>query len=137
MSNELFPCGSRNREWEYFHGGCYYFSVIDATWHTAQDHCTEKNASLVVIHDMAKQNFIQSQSRGRRFWLGLTDGKTEGQWTWVDGTNYRTGFKNWKQGEPNDYQNQEDCAEMGVLGEWNDVACNNKGLYICEKPLLS
>ncbi|XP_042308484.1 hepatic lectin-like isoform X2 [Sceloporus undulatus] len=135
--SNVFPCGSRSREWEYFHGGCYFFSVQDATWHTAKDHCEEKNSTLVVIHDLPKQNFLQSRTRGHRHWIGLTDENNEGQWRWIDGTSYRTSFKNWKTGEPNNYDRGEDCALMDGPGIWNDMSCNSKAFYVCEKPLPS
>ncbi|XP_020635055.3 hepatic lectin [Pogona vitticeps] len=135
-SKELFPCGSRSREWEYYDERCYFFSIEDATWHTAKSHCEEKNSMLVVIHDQAKQNFLQSQTRNQRFWIGLSDENTEGDWRWIDGTNYTKGFKNWKTGEPND-QSGEDCATMDSVGQWNDLKCNTKALYVCEKPLPS
>ncbi|KAJ6652988.1 hypothetical protein lerEdw1_010257 [Lerista edwardsae] len=137
QSKDLFPCGARTREWEYFDGWCYYFSVEMATWHTASAHCEDKNAHLVVIHDEAEQNFIQSQTRNGIYWIGLNDLAGEGKWTWVDGTEYKNSFKKWKKGEPNDMGNEEDCARIQYAGEWNDETCNTGSLYVCEKPLPS
>ncbi|KAJ7317610.1 hypothetical protein JRQ81_003772 [Phrynocephalus forsythii] len=135
--SEVFPCGSRRREWEYFHGGCYYFATKQVIWQTAKMHCEEKNSSLVVIQDNPEQNFLQSRTRGERYWIGLTDIDAEGEWRWIDGTNYRANFKNWKPGQPSDYNRNEDCAEISALGEWNDENCNTQNFYICEKPLPS
>ncbi|XP_061470470.1 hepatic lectin-like isoform X2 [Rhineura floridana] len=132
---ESFPCGSRSREWEYFDGECYHFSVQRATWHTAKSHCEERNSSLVVVNDEAEQNFLESQARTENFWIGLTDADNEGEWRWIDGTNYRNGYKKWKKGEPNNHDHKEDCAHLS--GEWNDLACNASMFYVCEKPLPS
>ncbi|XP_028576819.1 hepatic lectin-like isoform X1 [Podarcis muralis] len=137
MSKELFPCGSRSREWEYFDGRCYYFSVQKFTWHIAESQCAQRNSSLVVIHDEAKQNFLESQTRNERYWIGLNDIDEEGEWRWIDGTNYLSSYKNWRQGQPSDYQNKEDCAEIHFSGEWNDESCSTANFYICEKPLPS
>ncbi|KAJ7317611.1 hypothetical protein JRQ81_003773 [Phrynocephalus forsythii] len=136
-SKDLFPCGSRSREWQYYDGRCYFFSTQEATWHTAKSHCEERNSTLVVVHDQPKQNFLQSQTRNARYWIGLSDENTEGQWRWIDGTDYLRGFKYWKQGEPNDHQSVEDCTQIFSSGEWNDMPCNYKAFYICEKPLPS
>ncbi|XP_042303972.1 hepatic lectin-like isoform X2 [Sceloporus undulatus] len=137
MKEGLFPCGSQSREWEYFHGRCYFFSTQKVVWHIAKDHCEEKNSTLVVVHNVAEQNFLQLQTKGERYWIGLNDLKAEGEWRWVDGTNYRTSFKNWKMGQPTDYERNEDCAEISVSGEWNDENCNRDNFYVCERPLPS
>ncbi|XP_053154364.1 hepatic lectin-like [Hemicordylus capensis] len=138
LSSEVgFPCGSRSREWEYFDGQCYYFSVETVTWQRARSQCQAKNSDLVVIHDEAEQNFIQSRTRKEKFWIGLHDLDIEGEWKWVDGTDYRTSFKNWMSGEPNDNFSKEDCAQISVAGEWNDISCNHTDSYVCEKRLPS
>ncbi|XP_062975007.1 hepatic lectin-like [Elgaria multicarinata webbii] len=136
-TKDFFPCGSRTREWEYFDGGCYYFGIEAVTWDTAKAHCEERSSKLVVINEEAKQNFIESQTRGERYWIGLSDKNVEGEWKWIDGTDYRTTFKKWTRGEPNDAGEREDCAQIHAVGEWNDVGCNSKSFYVCEKPLPS
>uniref|UniRef100_A0A8D2KWQ0 C-type lectin domain-containing protein n=1 Tax=Varanus komodoensis TaxID=61221 RepID=A0A8D2KWQ0_VARKO len=134
-SHFAFP---QSREWEYYDGGCYYFGIQKVNWHAAQSHCEEQNSKLVVIHDEPKQNFIQSQTRDERYWIGLSDVNVEGEWKWIDGTDYRTSYKKWRSGEPNVHGDHgEDCAQIHIAGEWNDVQCNYKSFYICEKPLPS
>uniref|UniRef100_A0A8D0KKJ2 C-type lectin domain-containing protein n=1 Tax=Salvator merianae TaxID=96440 RepID=A0A8D0KKJ2_SALMN len=134
----VFPCGSRSREWEYFDGRCYFFSIQRTNWLKAKAKCQSWNSQLVVIQDAAKQNFIQSRTRNEHYWIGLTDMDNEGEWRWIDGTNYLNGFTNWHKGEPNDSEGKEDCVQMHNDGEWNDLPCNNENnFYICEKPLPS
>ncbi|XP_053225185.1 F-box/LRR-repeat protein 12 isoform X3 [Podarcis raffonei] len=132
----LFPCGADTRQWEYFSGKCYYFSLKAVSWHMAKAQCEQQHSQLVIINSLAKQNFIQTRTRNERYWIGLHDQHTEGEWKWLDGSNYRTGFKNWKQGEPNSYQNQdEDCGQLWINGEWNDYTCSSESFYVCEKAL--
>ncbi|XP_063150062.1 hepatic lectin-like isoform X2 [Candoia aspera] len=134
----LFPCGADTRQWEYFGGKCYFFSLKSIPWHEAKAYCERKQSQLVIIDSLAKQNFIQTRTRNERFWIGLHDQHTEGEWKWVDGSNYRTGFKNWKEGEPNTYQGRdEDCGQVWINGEWNDFICTSDSFYVCEKPLPS
>ncbi|KAM4643769.1 hepatic lectin-like [Amazona ochrocephala] len=129
----LFPCGPGSREWEYFGGKCYYFSLTRTSWHKAKARCEEMHSQLAVIDSYAKQSFVMFRTRNERFWIGLTDENSEGEWEWVDGTDYKTTFTFWKEGEPNNSGNNEDCAHLWVSGEWNDVYCTYECYYICEK----
>nr|XP_025036734.1 hepatic lectin-like isoform X4 [Pelodiscus sinensis] len=136
-SNEfkLFPCGSEAREWEYFSGKCYYFSLRVTSWQTAKALCEEKHAQLAIINSHAKQNFIMYRTRDKRFWIGLSDQNAEGEWKWIDGSDSTAGFTYWKEGEPSDSNHNEDCAHVWTYGEWNDVHCTYECYYICEKPV--
>uniref|UniRef100_A0A8C3JUZ6 C-type lectin domain-containing protein n=1 Tax=Calidris pygmaea TaxID=425635 RepID=A0A8C3JUZ6_9CHAR len=131
----LFPCGPDSREWEYFDGKCYYFSLTRMSWHKAKVQCEEMHSQLAVIDSYAKQNFVMFRTRNERFWIGLTDENSEGEWEWIDGTDYKTTFTFWKEGEPNNSGNNEDCAHLWVSGQWNDVYCTYECYYVCEKPL--
>ncbi|XP_037263352.1 hepatic lectin-like isoform X1 [Falco rusticolus] len=108
----LFPCGPGSREWEYFDGKCYYFSLSRTSWHKAKAACEEMHSRLAVIDSYTKQNFIMFRTRNERFWIGLTDENSEGEWEWIDGTDYKTTFTFWKEGEPNNSGNNEDCAHL-------------------------
>ncbi|XP_006115603.2 hepatic lectin-like isoform X12 [Pelodiscus sinensis] len=136
-SNEfkLFPCGPEAREWEYFSGKCYYFSLRVTSWQTAKALCEEKHAQLAIINSHAKQNFIMYRTRDKRFWIGLSDQNAEGEWKWIDGSDSTAGFTYWKEGEPSDSNHNEDCAHVWTYGEWNDVHCTYECYYICEKPV--
>ncbi|XP_020634878.3 hepatic lectin [Pogona vitticeps] len=134
--SHLFPCGTDTRQWEYSNGKCYYFSLKAIPWHQAKAECEKQQSQLAVIKSLAEQNFLQTRTRNERFWIGLHDLHTEGEWKWLDGSNYITGFKNWKTGEPNTYLNQdEDCGQLWINGQWNDFVCTSNSYYICEKPL--
>ncbi|XP_054859923.1 hepatic lectin-like [Eublepharis macularius] len=85
----------------------------------AKTRCEEKQSQLVTINSMAEQNFIQTRTRNFRFWIGLHDLHTEGEWKWLDGSDYRTGFKYWKEGQPSSSQTrEEDCVQVRINGEW-------------------
>nr|XP_009939141.1 PREDICTED: hepatic lectin-like [Opisthocomus hoazin] len=88
----LFPCGPGSREWEYFDGKCYYFSLTRTSWYKARADCEEMHSQLVIINSYAEQSFVMFRTRNERFWIGLTDGNSEGEWEWVDGTDYKSTF---------------------------------------------
>lgn len=62
----------------------------------------------------------------------------EGKFEWIDNTDFNaTIFNNWrtKNGEPNDYNNNEDCTEITFDGKWNDNNCEIKFGFICKKNI--
>ncbi|XP_059180157.1 CD209 antigen-like protein D [Centropristis striata] len=105
------------------------------SWQDSRSDCQQRDADLLIINSNEEQEFI------RRFqkpiWIGLTDRDTEGVWKWVDGSPLTTRF--WASGEPNSYQGQnEDCALTNAYDDknsWNDVVCDNKYLWTCEKKM--
>ncbi|KAG8129703.1 putative Hepatic lectin protein [Naja naja] len=82
---KVFPCGADNRQWEYFGGKCYFFSLKTIPWHEAMADCERRQSRLVIIDSLAKQNFIQTRTRNERYWIGLHDQHREGDWKWLDG----------------------------------------------------
>ena len=72
---------------------------------------------------------------GDRFWIGLNDRATEGQWKWVD-TNTSATYQDWAPNEPNAYHLHDDCVAMAKTtykGHWIDENCNVNYLPICER----
>uniref|UniRef100_A0A8C4RNZ6 Mannose-binding protein A-like n=1 Tax=Erpetoichthys calabaricus TaxID=27687 RepID=A0A8C4RNZ6_ERPCA len=68
-------------------------------------------------------------------YLGVNDMKIEGQYE-----DFNTGnpvmFTNWRSGEPNDHQSEEDCSEMKSDGTWNDLWCKWSRAIICQFKLI-
>ncbi|XP_032868215.1 C-type lectin domain family 17, member A-like [Amblyraja radiata] len=120
-------------QWTKFKQSCYHFSSSTNTWVEAQRICASADAHLVVINNAEEQSFLKKRFNVGR-WIGLSDSASEGDWRWVDGTDYQSTVTFWDKGEPNDANNGEDCGEINGVGQWNDQPCENKQKWICEKP---
>ncbi|KAK3529200.1 hypothetical protein QTP70_019440, partial [Hemibagrus guttatus] len=81
--------------------------------------------------------YIIKQLGGKNAWIGLNYNVSEDAWKWVDGSALTTGY--WAEGEPNNVSGKEYCIEIwtyiGLMG-WNDLECNKKKKWICEKPFV-
>ena len=55
-------------------------------------------------------------------WIGATDVGSEGDWRWGDSGSLR--YRNWFNGEPNNYGGNQHCAIMGAYSDrWDDQNC--------------
>ncbi|XP_060772574.1 C-type lectin domain family 4 member M-like isoform X2 [Neoarius graeffei] len=127
-----------NLGWTYFSSSFYYISQIKKNWTESRQDCRERGADLVIIKSGEEQEFILNLvGSSRNAWIGLSDRDTEGEWKWVDGTPLTTVY--WSDGEPNNNNGDEDCAENFNSSDrkgWNDLPCSRNQLWICEKSFV-
>ncbi|XP_056425114.1 hepatic lectin-like isoform X2 [Hyla sarda] len=125
--------------WKQFDESCYFLTKVETSWAKIRNTCLNKGADLAVITSDREQIFLTTFSDAaynKWYWIGLHDMDEEGSWIWVDGTDYETSYKYWKEGEPNDYKENEDCVHLLSFGHWNDASCDSEIAYgICEKKL--
>ncbi|XP_033858888.2 CD209 antigen-like protein C [Acipenser ruthenus] len=119
------PC-----EWTLFSGKCYYFSNENRDWKKAREFCQSQDSDLTVINSDEELNYLKGKVRVVHL-VGMSDLETEGVWKWLDGS--LVDGRMWNPGEPNN-QGKEDCGEMSN-GKLNDIPCNLKQRWICEKTL--
>jgi hypothetical protein len=108
------------------------------SWEDSRANCLRHEADLVSILNSAEVDFINKQRKALggnfRFWIGLFRNKTTSDpkegWTWSDGNNF-TNPQQWRSDQPDNYQNNEKCAE--VKDQWNDDNCANLYSSICKR----
>ncbi|GAB4496059.1 MAG: hypothetical protein OHK0010_33640 [Anaerolineales bacterium] len=113
--------------------GHWYLLRSEArSWHTAQEYCRGMGAYLVTISGEAENRFVYAISSST--WLGASDEKEEGVWSWVTGEPMT--YANWAEGEPNNC-GEPDCRPEHFLTfsetprQWNDVPALELP-FICE-----
>ncbi|KAJ8246198.1 hypothetical protein GJAV_G00264800 [Gymnothorax javanicus] len=117
--------------WKRFGYKFYYFSTNSTTWEKAREQCVAMGANLAMTKTKDELQFLAKEGKGR-YWLGLHDITSEGTWKWLDGSSPAAGL--WASGEPNNENDREDCGE--TIGELNDLRCDLKQRWICEKSLV-
>jgi len=110
--------------------GQYSIHAFAKTKIDAQKDCQSNGAELVSIGDQEELDKIWGLMGGskKNYWIGLSDGGVEGQFTNPDGSMFAT----WNEGEPNNHGGNEDCVAIGAGSKWNDCPCDLTNFYICE-----
>ena len=102
-----------------------------ANYLTALTTCISMGANLASIESQAEQDAVFALTGSSGAWLGLTDFLDEGVFSWVDGAD--VGYTNWREGQPNNVNNNQHCAWIRGDGGWDDVTCKRSEAYVCQK----
>lgn len=144
LSPEVIVQGRCEENWVFFKDSCYFQSTTRQSWQSAENSCIQKKAHLVVVNNLDELDFLSSIVKLiESYWIGLVE-KEEGQWSWVDGTDFKATEHYWDEGQPDNWDvrvNGEDCGQLhGRIRVdkrrlWNDADCTLSYPYICEgKP---
>lgn len=118
-------------------GGNYYKVFFEnLSWQEAKRRCESMGGYLAIVTNKAEDEFLSAISRSH-VWIGATDEREKGQWTWVDGTTLS--YSNWDIGEPNNASDPrtgqgEHYLMISKYAKWNDLSLDSpiiKG-FICE-----
>merc|ERR1719219_2604602 len=96
--------------------------------------CKARGGHLAQIKSQAEQDLIVGLCPNKKCpwtWIGLNDIAKEGTFIWNDGS--ALDFKNWHKGEPNNAGGKEDCGHIWHKNQWNDIKCDHKMNFVCEK----
>ncbi|XP_026234598.1 C-type lectin domain family 17, member A-like isoform X2 [Anabas testudineus] len=106
-----------------------------APFDTAEMFCTREGGHLVSINSQADYTkvlclLVKDLAYRNLYWIGAR--KRQGKYYWINGGGPLT-FTQWAPDKPKG--SQDDCVEMnfGAWGLWNNQACSENRLFVCEK----
>ncbi|XP_028517873.1 uncharacterized protein LOC110248715 [Exaiptasia diaphana] len=126
-------CG---KGWNYFNGFCYRTFSTCASWNESESNCLDVNSNLTSVTSQEENTYIQLRHGGDTGWIGLQDIDSEGNFTWIDGTN--VDFTYWAPNQPNGFPGDQDCVHtLGLRHDyhWNDVTCGSCHAYTCKRDI--
>ncbi|XP_034558608.1 macrophage mannose receptor 1-like isoform X2 [Notolabrus celidotus] len=102
----------------------------EKTWFEARDYCRAIGGDLLSIHSDTELRLGTG-----RAWIGLHIPESSTSFAWSDGSAFN--FQHWQEGEPNNHNNDESCAEFRMYrwdepGSWNDVNCDSYNDWLCQ-----
>ncbi|XP_072048607.1 asialoglycoprotein receptor 1-like [Amphiura filiformis] len=125
---------------------CYWFETDFLPQYKADERCRRYNAKLAKIDDADENDWILKNvfpattyiggGDSSHYYIGLKRTSSNADsWYWeLDGSPLDSVWGgSWKDGEPNNYHNKENCVTyFQDDGKWNDVMCGDSFHYICE-----
>uniref|UniRef100_A0AAX7VPN3 Mannose receptor, C type 1b n=1 Tax=Astatotilapia calliptera TaxID=8154 RepID=A0AAX7VPN3_ASTCA len=104
----------------------------EKTWFEARDYCRAIGGDLLSIHSSAELRLFRYSGKA---WIGLHIPETTTGYAWTDGS--PVNFQHWQEGEPNNFNNAESCAEFVIHnwdeeGSWNDLNCDSYNDWLCQ-----
>ncbi|XP_077943115.1 uncharacterized protein LOC120830663 [Gasterosteus aculeatus] len=106
-----------------------------------QRSAVENKEHLVVLNNVEELDYISKVVHIKyHYWIGLVEREHEGQWSWVDGTDFNSTQTFWDDGQPDNWdwsENGEDCAQIHASERrkrkmWNDADCHLPNKYVCK-----
>ncbi|KAH8281923.1 hypothetical protein KR054_004134 [Drosophila jambulina] len=114
--------------------GSRYFKIVEeeVDWITAERKCREMGSYLASFQSEEEINAITEKLKWGlwSYWLGLNDRDSEGRFLSV-ASNKPAQFLKWFEGEPNNYNNNQNCVVLFEGKMW-DFSCNEKYYFICQ-----
>ncbi len=122
-------------------GGCalaqraasaYWVCPPGLSWAESGALCQGWGAELAKVESEVENEFlVMSAPGGAALWLGADDIRTEGSWSWFDGSPLPQAHSAWASGQPDDdgpTKLGEDCLHLTSMsmffpGDWNDDDC--------------
>jgi len=126
--------------WVSTQGKCYQTTNPKKNNADCLSHCAGQGATLPCVMNTAENNYLAGLYpvvAANGLYLGLNDKVTEGTYKWQAGCS--STYRNFLPGEPNSFQNLEDCVALYNDGRkmWNDMKCEMVINCVCEKPVTS
>ena len=118
-----------------FEGGRYALIEETKSWDDAKAYCESLGGTLVCVGSAEENAFVQSLiPEDSGCWLGATDEGHEGDWRWVDGSDFE--YEDWERGQPDNYEDRQHHMVVKQGGRWDDFWPRDASAdcFICEWP---
>ncbi|KAJ0176905.1 hypothetical protein K1T71_006914 [Dendrolimus kikuchii] len=109
---------------------------IPATWQEARLRCHLEGAELASPLDLDFINILKSRSH-LATWTGVHSSFSKGYYFSIEGVPLLRMPISWAPGEPDNYDNKEQCIIMMPNGTFADVCCDESFPYFCYKKSKS
>jgi hypothetical protein len=131
-----------------YRGHDYAFCNAEVPSFTARSVCASAGMRLARIDDAAENEWIHAtaiDTGAGEVTIGASDQAVEGSWQWPDGVTFWIAsadggapvgglFQAWLVGEPNAFNEREDCARIFAdQSTWHDYPCDLAADYVCER----
>jgi hypothetical protein len=152
--NVLAPsmCAVSESEGSVFKDACYRFSGKEVGYEEAGKECDKSGYHVVDGLDDLATSFVvrrleaarEEKGDGKKelmAWIGARrseDSKFGNEiWDWVTGG--RVGAIKWGRGQPNNYNQEQNCAvlDSDLDWGWNDISCRINAQTVCKGPPAS
>ncbi|XP_014371794.2 macrophage mannose receptor 1-like [Papilio machaon] len=144
----MTSCGTTDNEYVFDArtGSCYKFHSVPRTWSRAYMACSAEGGHLAIINSDTEATVIRELfakhpggSMLGNFWkdvafVGFHDWNEHGEWLTIHGdTLQEAGYAKFSGGEPNNATTGEYCGAVYRSALFDDLWCENKYAFICEK----
>ncbi|XP_059196246.1 C-type lectin lectoxin-Phi1-like [Centropristis striata] len=100
-------------------------------WDDAQTYCRTHHTDLAMIEDAQENTKMMSAAQSTyKAWIGLY----RILWSWSDKSSNST-FRNWEEGQPNNYGGNQYCVLENSKHQWNDDYCDREYPFVCQRDL--
>jgi Lectin C-type domain len=99
-------------------------------WEDALLYCEGRGMNLATFDSREEAKYFNSIA-GKEVWVGITDQKEEGKFIQI--TDDQEADIPWNAGEPNNFNDDENCVQSGFDGGFNDNDCKSVIRFACER----
>ena len=114
----------------------YLFNTDKKSYLAANNSCFDHGGILFEPRDESVNSEVAEVAVAMgvtRFWFGVNDLDLENSFVYSSSGDQLT-WTNWRTGEPNNMNSNEDCGEIYSSSPvWNDFSCNFESQYVCER----
>ncbi|KAI4890512.1 hypothetical protein NFI96_011451 [Prochilodus magdalenae] len=102
------------------------------TWFEARDFCRAIGGDLASFHSESETDALPYGGSSDPAWIGFSSLDANVGFVWTDES--PSDYDNWSYGEPNNYNDNEHCAEVSFYygHRWNDRDCESYNDWVCQ-----